>query len=71
MMKETMSCGGENYDLFFLTIQDEKTKMRKKVPIVVPKVAFLGTFCTTIGFWQMKLTIMRYPAFDTLYAIVF
>ena len=21
-MKETMSCGGENYDLFFLTIQD-------------------------------------------------
>ena len=31
---------GENYDLFFLTIQDEKTKMRKKVPIVVPKVAF-------------------------------
>ena len=64
-MKETMSCGGENYDLFFLTIQDEKTKMRKKVPIVVPKVAFLGTFCTTIGL------IMRYPAFDTLYAIVF
>ena len=28
MMKETMSCGGENYDLFFLTIQDEKTKTR-------------------------------------------
>ena len=48
-MKETMSCGGENYDLFLLTIQDEKTKMRKKVPIVVPKVAFLGIFATTIG----------------------
>ncbi|MFR4534749.1 MAG: hypothetical protein ACLT5T_07145 [Segatella copri] len=71
MMKETMSCGGENYDLFFLTIQDEKTKMRKKVPIVVPKVAFLGIFAPLSGFWQMKLTIMRYPAFDTLYAIVF
>ena len=47
-MKETMSCGGENYDLFFLTIQDEKTNA-EKIPIVVPKVAFLGIFATTIG----------------------
>lgn len=72
MMKETMSCGGENYDLFFLTIQDEKTKMRKKVLIVVPKVAFLGTFATTIGLLANETyTIMRYPASNTLYAIVF
>ena len=66
MMKETMSCGGENYDLFFLTIQDEKTKMRKKVPIVVPKVAFLGTFGTTIGLLANEAYYQKcYPDSDT------
>lgn len=45
--------------------------MRKKVPIVVPKVAFLGTFCTTIGLLANETYYLRYPAFDTLYAIVF
>ena len=72
-MKETMSCWGENYDLFFLTIQDEKTKMRKKVPIVVPKVAFLGIFATTIGLlanetYYHALSCLRYTLCHSILA---
>jgi hypothetical protein len=78
--KKPMSYDERNYELWgrklwliFLTIQDEKTKMRKKVPIVVQKVAFLGTFCTTIGLlanetYYHALSCLRYTLCHSILA---
>ena len=78
--KKPMSYDERNYELWgrklwliFLTIQDEKTKMREKVPIVVQKVAFLGTFCTTIGLlanetYYHALSCLRYTLCHSILA---
>ena len=38
MMKETMSCGRENYDLFFLTIQDGLKTLADPNEISIKKI---------------------------------
>ena len=71
-MKETMSCGGENYDLVFLTFSRWENENAEKSPDSGAKSCFFRHFWHHYrAFGKWNLLSMRYPASDTLYAIVF